>query len=512
VSAVEAALAHKATRREWIGLAVIALPCMLYSMDLTVLNLAVPTLTADIKPTASELLWIIDVYGFMVAGFLVAMGSLGDRIGRRKLLLMGAAVFGITSVIAAYADTPATLIAARALLGIAGATIAPSTLSLISNMFRDEKEQAFAISMWVAAYSVGAIIGPLVGGFLIQYFSWGSVFLANVPVMLLLLAVGPFLLPEHKDPNPGPIDFTSVFMSLASVLSIIYGLKQFAENGLGLLAALVFLAGIVLLVAFVRRQYRLEHPFIDPKLFELTKFRVAIAVNFTGIFFMFGTFIFMAQYLQLVAGLTPLEAGLWSVPGALAFTGVSFLTPLLMARLSVSSLITAGLVVSAVGLALLAATDSFALIIVANIIMSVGFTPVITMTTGLIVGSAPPEKAGVASAISETGAELGGALGVALLGSLGTAIYRRFMMDKIAPGLSPEASEAARMTLGGAVEAAKTLPEIEGAAMVEAARQTFMTGFHLAALLSVVALLIAAWMTYRVLGGPERQAQSDVGS
>jgi MFS transporter, DHA2 family, multidrug resistance protein len=509
MSAADATFAPKATRREWIGLAVIALPCMLYSMDLTVLNLAVPTLTADIKPTASELLWIIDVYGFMVAGFLVAMGSLGDRIGRRKLLLWGAAVFGVTSLIAAFANTPATLIAARALLGIAGATIAPSTLSLISNMFRDEKEQAFAISMWVAAYSAGAIIGPLVGGVLIQYFSWGSVFLANVPVMLLLLAVGPFLLPEHKDPNPGRVDFPSIFLSLVSILSIIYGLKQFAENGLGLLPAFIFLAGIGLLVLFIKRQYALEQPFIDPKLFELTKFRVAILVNFIGIFFMFGIFIFMAQYLQLVAGLSPLQAGLWSVPGALAFTGMSFLTPMLMARLSVPSLIAAGLVVSAAGLTALAATNIFALIILANIIMSVGFTPVITLTTGLIVGSVQPEKAGVASAISETGAELGGALGVALLGSLGTAIYRSFMADKIAPGLSPEASEAARMTLGGAVEAAKTLTGSEGAAMVDAARETFMTGFRLSALLSALALLAAAWMTKRVLGGEQRALTSE---
>lgn len=501
MSAAAITSAPKATRREWIGLAVIALPCMLYSMDLTVLNLAVPTLVADIKPTASELLWIIDVYGFMVAGFLVAMGSLGDRIGRRKLLMAGAFVFGVTSLIAAFANTPATLIAARALLGVAGATIAPSTLSLITNMFRDEKEQAFAISMWVAAYSAGAIIGPLVGGVLIQYFSWGSVFLANVPVMLLLLAVAPFLLPEHKDPNPGRIDFPSIFLSLISILSVIYGLKQFAENGLGVLPALIFFAGIALLMVFIKRQYALEQPLIDPKLFELTKFRVAISVNFIGIFFMFGTFIFMAQYLQLVAGLSPLQAGLWSVPGALAFTGMSFATPVLMARLSVASLIAYGLVVSAAGLALLAVTDNFALIILANIIMSIGFTPVITMTTGLIVGSAPPEKAGVASAISETGSELGGALGVALLGSLGTAIYRSFMADKIAPGLSAEAAEAAKMTLGGAVEAAKTLPGAESAAMVGAARDTFMTGFHLSALISVIALLLAAWMTKRVLDG-----------
>jgi MFS transporter, DHA2 family, multidrug resistance protein len=234
-------------------------------------------------------------------------------------------------------------------LGIAGATIAPSTLSLITNMFRDEKEQAFAISMWVASYSAGAIVGPLVGGLLIQYFWWGSVFLANVPVMLLLLAIGPFLLPEHKDPNPGRIDLTSILLSL---VSIIYGLKQFAENGFGLVSALVEIIGLALLTVFIRRQYSMDQPFIDPKLFELTKFRVALAVNFIGVFSMFGAFIFMAQYLLLVAGMSPLMAGLWSVPNALAFTIISFATPTLMERMSTRSLNVTGLLVSAAGLAL----------------------------------------------------------------------------------------------------------------------------------------------------------------
>lgn len=506
MSAADAIIGQKATSREWIGLGVIALPCMLYSMDLTVLNLAVPALTADLKPTASQLLWIIDVYGFMVAGFLVAMGSLGDRIGRRRLLLIGAVVFGATSILAAYAQTANQLIIARASLGLAGATIAPATLSLITNMFRDEKEQTFAISMWVASYSVGAIIGPLVGGVLIEYFWWGSVFLANVPVMILLLILGPILLPEHKDPNPGRIDLVSILLSLVSILSVIYGLKRLAEAGFALPPLIMVFFGLALMALFIRRQYRLEQPFIDPKLFALKKFRVAISINFAGIFFMFGTFIFMAQYLQLVAGLSPFQAGLWSVPGALAFTAASFITPALVGRMTTASLIAAGMIISAAGLFLLASTSNFALIILANIIFSVGFTPVITLTTGLIVGSVEPEKAGVASAISETGAELGGALGVALLGSLGTAIYRSAMMGNTAPSLSADAAESARMTLGGAVEAAKSLPEGEGAAMVMLARETFMTGLHMTAFMAGVAMLIAAWLTMKVLGGPEAQA------
>jgi DHA2 family multidrug resistance protein-like MFS transporter len=219
-----------ATRREWIGLAVIALPCLLYAMDLTVLTLAVPALTADLQPSATELLWIVDVYGFLVAGFLITMGTLGDRIGRRRLLLIGAAAFGAASVVAAFASSPEMLIASRALLGVAGATLAPSTLSLIRNMFHDDRQRTVAIGIWVTSFSVGAAIGPLVGGVLLQTFWWGSVFLLAVPVMVLLLAVGPRLLPEYRDPQPGPYDLVSVALSLVAVLAVIGGVKTIASR------------------------------------------------------------------------------------------------------------------------------------------------------------------------------------------------------------------------------------------------------------------------------------------
>ncbi|MGH6907136.1 MAG: MFS transporter, partial [Aestuariivirga sp.] len=289
----------KATRREWLGLAVIALPCMLYSMDLTVLNLAVPELTKDLKPSASQLLWIIDIYGFMVAGFLMIMGSLGDRFGRRRLLLIGAAAFGATSLLAAFARSAEALIFARAALGIAGATLAPSTLSLISSMFRDPTERTFAISMWISSFSAGAVIGPLVGGFLISYFWWGSVFLAGVPVMLLLLALGPLLLPEFHDPEARPIDYASAFLSLIAVLSIIYGVKAWAEYGLSLTVLSTIAAGIAFGVFFFRRQKTLNNPFVDLSLFKSPVFSLSLAINGLGIFFMFGAFVFVAQYLQL---------------------------------------------------------------------------------------------------------------------------------------------------------------------------------------------------------------------
>src|SRR5687768_5284674 len=250
----------RATRRDWIGLTVLALPCVLYSMDLTVLNLAVPHLSADLQPTGSQLLWIVDIYGFLVAGSLITMGTLGDRIGRRRLLLIGAAAFGVGSVLAALSRTAEMLIATRALLGIAGATLAPSTLSLIRNMFLDPRQRTFAIGVWVTSYSVGGAIGPLIGGVLLQYFWWGSVFLIAVPVMVLLLAVGPILLPEFRDPNAGRPDLVSAALSLAAVLAVIYGLKQIAQDGPGWLPTLSIVAGLAVGVAFVRRQLTLADP------------------------------------------------------------------------------------------------------------------------------------------------------------------------------------------------------------------------------------------------------------
>ena len=258
-----------ATRKEWIGLAVLALPCVLYSMDLTVLNLAVPSLSAELRPSAAELLWIVDIYGFLVAGSLITMGTLGDRIGRRKLLMVGATVFGIASVLAAFATSSAMLIATRAMMGVAAATLAPSTLSLIRNMFHDAHERTIAISIWIMSYSAGAAIGPVVGGLLLEHYWWGSVFLINVPVMLLLLAIGPVLLPEFRDEKAGRIDILSAAESLVAVLAVIYGLKRLAEGGSAGIAILSVAAGVAIGIAFLRRsiaacEFFMSSPLIRP--------------------------------------------------------------------------------------------------------------------------------------------------------------------------------------------------------------------------------------------------------
>ena len=339
--------APRAGRRECIGLAVIALPCLLYSMDLTVLNLALPALSADLRPSSTQLLWIVDIYGFMVAGLLIPMGTLGDRIGRRRLLMIGAAAFGVASVLAAFARSAEMLIAMRALLGVAGATLAPSTLSLIRNMFHDPAQRTVAIGVWISSYSVGAAIGPLVGGLLLEYFWWGSVFLLSVPVMLLLLLAGPMLLPEFRDPDAGRPDLPSIVLSLASVLAVIYGLKRMAEGGWSWPAALALIAGVLAGIAFLRRQGRLDDPLIDLRLFRRPVFSAALASYSLGCFVLFGVYLFIGQYLQLVLELSPLQAGLWTLPWALSFVVGSMLTPVLVRRVAPAAVVTGGLVLAA---------------------------------------------------------------------------------------------------------------------------------------------------------------------
>src|SRR5262245_148041 len=283
---------RRATRREWIGLAVIALPALVYAMDLTVLTLALPSISADLRPSSTELLWIVDIYGFMVAGFLITMGTLGDRIGRRRLLLTGAAAFGAASVVAAFSSSPEMLIASRALLGVAGATLAPSTLSLIRNMFEDDGQRTVAIGIWIASFSAGAAIGPLVGGLLLESFEWGSVFLLAVPVMALLLAIGPRLLPEYKDPEPGRLDPVSAALSLVAVLAVIYGIKTIAKDGVGLAGVAPVLVGLAVGGAFVDRQRRLSEPMIDLDLFRRPAFSLALGANTLGFAVVFGIEVF----------------------------------------------------------------------------------------------------------------------------------------------------------------------------------------------------------------------------
>jgi DHA2 family multidrug resistance protein-like MFS transporter len=506
----------RAGRREWTGLAVLALACLLYAMDLTVLHLAVPSLSADLQPSSAQLLWITDIYGFMVAGFLVTMGTLGDRIGRRRLLLGGAAAFGAVSVLASLSTSPEMLIASRALLGIAGATLAPSTLSLIFSMFADPRQRQTAIGIWITSFSAGGAIGPVLGGVLLERFWWGSVFLMALPVMALLLVLGPRLLPEYHDPGAGRLDLVSAVLSLVAVLAVVFGLKLVAQDGLGWLAVLAVLVGLAVGVVFARRQLRLPDPMIDLRLFRIQAFNASLATNLLGIFIVVGYFLFVAQYLQLVLGLSPLQAGLWSLPSAGGFIIGSNLAPRILRRVRPALVIGTGLAMAAIGLAVLTQVGGspnadLAILAGASLVISLGLAPVFTATTDLIVGSAPLERAGAASGISETGAELGGALGIAILGSIGVAVYRSELADTLPAAVPAQAATVARDTLGGAVGVAAQLPEGVGTALLAAARQAFTHGLQLTAGLSAAVAVAVAVLATVLLRAVPASSQAEPG-
>ncbi|HTE27372.1 MFS transporter [Flavitalea sp.] len=495
-------IAPKATRKEWIGLIIIALPCIVYAMDLTVLNLAIPHISADLKPKSSELLWIIDIYGFMVAGMLITMGTLGDKIGRRKLLMIGAAFFAITSILAAFSTSAVMLIAARALLGLAGATVAPSTLSLIRNMFPDEKQRTFAIGVWITGYSVGGAIGPLVGGTLLDHYSWQSVFLVSVPVMVLLLITAPFLLPEYKDPDAGKLDLLSAGQSIIAILSIIFGLKKIAEDGPTLQAGTSILIGIIFTFIFIRRQNKLASPLIDLRLFRIPTFSVSLLAYMTGAFVSFGGTVFLAQYLQLVLGLSPLKAGLWMLPWTIGFIIGSLLTPLIIRFMKPVRVMTIGFVLAAIGYAILLQLEylpPLMAIVIGSVITSISMAPIFTLTTDFILNSAPPEKTGAASAISETSAEMGGALGVAILGSIGTAIYRLKLANELPASIPGSVVDAAEDTLGAALIEATNL-KAGGEALMMIAKESFTDALQFILLISAILSAILAFIIYIKLG------------
>lgn len=484
-------------------------------MDLTVLNLAVPHLSADLKPSSSQLLWIVDIYGFLIAGALITMGTLGDHIGRRRLLLIGAAAFGMASVLAAFSTSAEVLIAARAVLGLAAATLAPSTLSLIRNMFLDPQERTVAVGVWIASFSAGGAIGPLLGGALLANFWWGSVFLLNVPVMVLLLGVGPVLLPEFRDPHARRFDLVSAALSLIALLAVIYGIKRIAEAGTASFPICAIAAGLTLGGLFVRRQLRLDDPLIDLRLFRSPAFSASLAVNVLGFFVSFGTFLFIAQYLQLVLGMGPLEAGLWTAPSGAGFIVGSQVAPVIVRRFRPAYVMAAGLMLAAIGFAVLTQVDGssgLAALVTGYVVLSLGLAPVFTLATDLIIGTAPPERAGAASAIAETSSELGGALGIAILGSIVTAIYRSAMASAVPAGVPHTVAEAARNTLGGALAAAQQMPGETGAALLAIANNAFARAFEITVeicgAVAVTGAMLAAILLRGVGYGTEHDGQS----
>jgi MFS transporter, DHA2 family, multidrug resistance protein len=480
-------------RQENLALATLALPVLLISMDATILGFAIPYLSEDLQPSSAELLWIIDVYSFVLSGLLITMGNLGDRIGRRRLLLIGSAGFGAASIAAAFAPSATALIAARAALGIGGATLMPSTLSLITNIFTDERRRRFAIAVWATVFSVGSALGPIVGGFLLEHYWWGSVFLLAVPVTITMLVAGPVLLPESRDPDPGPFDVPSSLLSMAAILPVVYAMKTLAEAG-GLRAVLPCLVvGGVAGVAFVRRQHRLSEPMIDVELFRVPKFRMAITGNLLTAFGFAASIFLLTQYLQLVLGLSPSRAALLIVPPAAVGAAVTLGTPRLSARFGAFPVISMGLATGAFGFLLLTALDtegSLLLVTVALMVLQAGLSAAITVAIDGIMAAIPPEKSGAGGAVSETAIELGVALGTAVLGSIVTAVYRR--------ELGTDVPDAALETLGGAHEVAVQLGGSAGDALQSAADAAFTQGLRAACLVAAVLLAAAALWGRRV--------------
>ncbi|QES05138.1 MFS transporter [Streptomyces venezuelae] len=480
----------------WLALSVLVLAVLLVAVDATVLGLATPFLSEDLKPSGTQLLWIGDVYSFVIAGLLVSMGSLGDRIGRKKLLLIGATAFGAVSVLNAYATSPEMMIVARALLGVAGATLMPSTLALIRNLFHDPRERSLAIGIWGAMASAGAAVGPVVGGFLLEHFWWGSVFLINLPVMAVLVLVGIKLIPESKNPAPGPWDLPSVALSLVGMIGIVYAIKELASHGPALDAAAAALVGIAALTWFVRRQLTLPAPLLDMRLFRHRGFSGAVLADLLTILGLSGLVFFLSQFFQLVQGRQPLEAGLAELPAAVGAVTAGLIAGLVARRFSVRSVVAGGLAAVGLALAVLTTIDQhtdYPLLGAALLVVGVGAGFAFTVTADVILSSVPKEQAGSASAVSETAYELGAALGIAVLGSIVTGVYRGFATPA---GVPSDTASAAHESLGGAVEASGALAPQTATALVSAAQEAFVDGLRIAAGVGAAVLLataVAAW-------------------
>ncbi|WP_345017994.1 MFS transporter [Streptomyces shaanxiensis] len=472
----------RAGRREWTALGVLMLPLLLVSMDVSVLYFAIPSISADLEPSGTQQLWIFDIYAFVLAGLLMTMGSLGDRIGHRRLLLIGAAAFGTASLVAAYADSVETLIAARAVLGIGGATLMPSTMAMLRTMFTDPAQRAKAVGAWSGVMTAGIALGSVMSGVLVEYFWWGSVFLVNLPAMALLLVLGPLLLPESRNPEPGRFDWLSVPLSMAAVLPVIYGLKELPSEGWNVRYVVSITVGLLFAALFVHRQRTASAPMISPTLFRGRGFAPSVALNLVSAFGVMGSAYFTTQYIQSVLDKSALEAALWALlPSVPIGVAAPIATQLVHKGVGRAHVVATGFGIAASGFGLLAlaGTDSMVLVLVACAVLAVGCVVVMSQIMDLALSSAPVERAGTASSLMETGTEFGGALGMAVLGSIGTAIYSREV-----PASAPD---VAHETLGGALAVADQVP-----GLAAAARQAFTSGMQGAAIAGAVLLAGAA--------------------
>ena len=502
---------QRATTRTWVGLAVLVLPMLLIAIDSMVLIFALADITAELEPTGAQQLWILDIYSLMLAGLLITMASLGDRFGRRRVLLIGAVLFAIASILGALSTEPWMLIAARALLGIAGATIMPGTLSLIRNMFLDRTQRRTAVAVWSAAGAVGAAAGPIVGGWIIEVFSWHAAFLMNIPIMVLLLILAPILVPESKNPNPGRIDPLSILLSLAGMIAFVYGVKTFAEGKEPAIALVTFFAGLAMLALFAIRQLRMPVPMINVRLFRVRAFTGAVVTDLLSIFALVGAMFALTQFLQLVAGLSVIESALWMLPQAAVSACAGFIAAALVERIPVSIIVAAGALITAAGFAtLLTLTPDTQpwVIAIALCLVGLGAGVGLTLTNDLIMSSVRPEQSGQAAAISETAYELGTAFGTAILGSVLLGFYR-VRLDEAAPaGLPVDVLDAAKETLAAALLYAQELPGKIGTALADAATDSFTSA--LSSTGGIAALILAAVAVFAAIMLRGVSAQADL--
>lgn len=484
----------------WFSLAMLLLPSTMTSIDSTVLQLAVPRMSAALQPSGSELLWILDSYGLVTICLLIPMGALADRVGRRRVLLAGVALFGAASLLGALATSPEMLIAARGLMGVAAGTLLPPTLSLISVLFPDESERATAISLWLGGSMLGMIAGPLVGGLLLDSFWWGSVFVLGVPVMAVVLVFGPFVLPDYRVDANSPLDSGSVVLAVVGMLLFVYGAQSFGGDSLRVVAAVVLVAGLAALVAFVRRQRRIPEPVLDVGLFADPRVRTVAAGMCLAAVVISGSNFFVSQQLQAVFGLAPVRAGSVLAPAAAASIVGYLLSARLQRRFGPRAVIVSGFAIGAVGLAAfttVAFAPSVAAVLVAGVVMSFGLGGAIAACATVLVTSVPTDRSGSTAVVQEVSSQLGVVLGFAVVGTVGTALYRELVLRGSPAGSSEQALDQARSTVGAAV----SLPP-QWADLIDVARDAFSTSFAMCAGVSAAALVALAWWCRRSLPAP----------
>ena len=489
-------------RARWAALAVLMLPVLLISIDNTALSFAVPSLSMSLAPSGNELLWMIDVYPLVLAALLVPMGSLGDRIGRRRILLIGGVGFAAVSLMAAFAPSAGWLIVARGLLGIFGAMLMPATLSLIRNIFTDASERRAAIAVWAAGFSAGAALGPVVGGWLLEHFWWGSIFLIAIPVLVPLLILGPRLLPESRDPSPGPLDPIGIVLVSTALGAVVFAIKSFATHGLSQVSLLIVTVGVVAAVMFVRRMLARANPMLDVRLFTNPVFSLSLIVNLVSVFSIVGFIYFLAQHLQLIAGHSPLQAGLMMVPGLVVTVLLGLAAVPLVRRFGAVPVMVFGVALNAIGYAavsMMGVSGSAVVLLIGFVLVCGGVGMSETVSNDLALSAVPASKAGAASAVSETAYEVGAVLGTALLGSLLNLAYRQGVTVPMT--LGADATEQAKSTLGGAVEVAQTLPPAASDALLASAAHAFDSGVTLTAAIASALSLVVAIAVHRILRG-----------